>query len=111
MIYIVTLMTQFKDKVSKINKNVDKNGILWIPDEKWTAGYFLNLDDTIKAVTSDDGEIFEHYFKYAVIEEYEEGFYETPTVTKWFRCEYHGLFATVQEIEPPVNNNIVGYAF
>lgn len=29
MIYVATLMTRFKDKVSKINKDIDKNGILW----------------------------------------------------------------------------------
>ena len=111
MIYVVTLMTQFKNKVSEINKNIDKSGVLWFPDEKWTAGYFLNLQDAISAVTSNDGDVFEHHYKYAVIEECEEGFYKAVTLTKWYRCEYAESSAIVEEIESPVYNKIIGYAF
>lgn len=107
MIYVVTLMTQFKNKVSEINRNIN-NGILWIPDEKWTAGYFLNLDDAVDAVMNNyygDG------FTYAVIEEHGEGFYQIPKSTKWFRQDWDGYKYFREEIAPPIRNCVRGYAF
>ena len=48
-------------------------------------------------------------YNYAVIEGYEEGFYPVAELTKWFK--YDAKSDKAFEIEPPLHNNVRGYAF
>ena len=54
-------------------------------------------------------DIFEHCYNYAVVEGYEEGLYPRPELTRWFK--YDAESDTAFEIEPPLHNNVCGYAF
>ena len=84
-------------------------GIYWMPDDSWIAGYFTDLKEAIQSVIDNVADVFEHCYNYAVIEGYEEGFYPVAELTKWFK--YDAKSDKAFEIEPPLHNNVRGYAF
>ena len=84
-------------------------GIYWMPDDSWIAGYFTDLKEAIQSVIDNVADVFEHCYNYAVIEWYEEGLYPRPELTKWFK--YDAKSDKAFEIEPPLHNNVRGYAF
>lgn len=51
------------------------------------VGYFFNLDDAIKIVEGNYGDIHEYSFDYAVIEEFGEGLYPHPKSEHWFKFD------------------------
>lgn len=111
MIYTVTVMGKFKKDVELLNQSISpKDGIYWIPDSQWTAGYFTKLEDAIDAVKHNHADVFEHCYDYAVIEAFGEGFYPIGEIEQiWFKYDYDTNQA--YQIDPPVYNKISSYAF
>lgn len=48
------------------------------------VGYFHTLEDAVKIVENNYGDIHEYSFDYAVIEEFGEGLYPHPESEHWF---------------------------
>ena len=111
MIYTVTMIDSFKNEQNaKFSSPVlNTKGIYWMPDDSWIAGYFTDLKEAIQSVIDNVADVFEHCYNYAVIEGYEEGFYPVAELTRWFK--YDAESDKAFEIEPPLHNNVRGYAF
>lgn len=67
------------------------------------------MEEAVQSVINNVADVFEHYYNYAVIKGYEEGFYPVAELTKWFK--YDAKSDKAFEIEPPLHNNVRGYAF
>lgn len=73
-IYLVATIKNIQSKIeAKLNGMF---GIAYIGETR-TVGYFTTLEEAKKCIEENWGDIQEHYYKYAVIEEVEDGLYKS----------------------------------
>lgn len=111
MIFTVTMIDSFKNEQNaKFSSPVSNTkGIYWMPDDSWNCRVLHGFERSYPVCVDNVADVFEHCYNYAVIEGYEEGFYPVAELTKWFK--YDAKSDKAFEIEPPLHNNVRGYAF
>ena len=103
----IYLIATIKDIQSATEaKKADTYGIAEI-EESRTIGYFLTLEDAKRVVKKNICDIHEDYYRYAVIEEVEQGLYSsTESKSFWYRWTTRG-YRRIQK--PSQISQIVGF--
>lgn len=76
-------------------------------------GIFEDKDTALNIVTKNLGDIFEYYYDYAIVEEFQTGLYPLANILKWVKLlEYKDNKALLEEVECPENfKNMCGFTF
>lgn len=66
-------------------------------------GLFKTAEDACRAIERNDGDMFEYFFTYAVVEKYEVGAYPKPKEIQWYKLiEYKDRKAIIEKCDRPV---------